>query len=522
VGDFVIEGDRLEASAFARRDAETQGRRVSPIRGSSKETVMNDRSDWSAFAAVFGLLAASLTAAEPGMQLTLHPDNSHYFLWRGRPTVLVTSGEHYGAVLNLDFDYVPYLDELKAHGLNHTRTFSGTYREVPTSFGITDNTLAPKPGKFLSPWARSREPGESDGGNKFDLTRWDEAYFARLKDFLTKARERGVVVELNLFCPMYTEELWSVNPMNAANNVNGIGACPRQEIYALKHEDLTKAQLAVTKKIVSELRDFDNLYYEVCNEPYERSILMEWQHRIVDAIVETERGFPQRHLISLNVANGRKKIEEPHPAVSIFNFHYCTPPDAVTMNYGLNRPIGENETGFRGYDDVLYRTEAWDFLLAGGALFNNLDYSFSPGHPAGTLTGYKSPGGGSRELRVQLGILKRFFDELDFVRMRPDGSVVRSVSDSLVAMEMSERGKAYAIYLHVPLPPKPKNLAEHLRQGVAARLTLELPAGSYDAFWLDTKNGARSKFSVDNHAGGPLTISTPTFNNDIALRITAR
>jgi hypothetical protein len=89
-------------------------------------------------------------------------------------------------------------------------------------------------------------------------------------------------------------------------------------------------------------------------------------------------------------------------------------------------------------------------------------------------------------------------------------------------MEMSERGKAYAIYLHVPLPPKPKNLAEHLRRGVAARLTLELPAGSYDAFWLDTKNGARSKFSVDNHAGGPLTISTPTFDNDIALRIAAR
>ena len=56
--------------------------------------------------------------------------------------------------------------------------------------------------------------------------------------------------------------------------------------------------------------------------------------------------------------------EKPHPAVSIFNFHYTTPPDAVTWNYALNKVIGENETGFRGTKDLVYRTEAWDFLLA--------------------------------------------------------------------------------------------------------------------------------------------------------------
>src|SRR6187431_1581664 len=97
--------------------------------------------------------AAGASTAQPAEPFALHPNNPHYFLWRGKPTVLVTSAEHYGAILNLDFDYVRYLDELQAHGLNHTRAFAGTYREVPTSFGITDNTLAPKPGKFLCPWA---------------------------------------------------------------------------------------------------------------------------------------------------------------------------------------------------------------------------------------------------------------------------------------------------------------------------------------------------------------------------------
>src|SRR4051812_37164474 len=50
-------------------------------------------------------------AADEPKPISLHPENGHYFSFRGRPTVLITSGEHYGAVLNADFDYVPYLDE---------------------------------------------------------------------------------------------------------------------------------------------------------------------------------------------------------------------------------------------------------------------------------------------------------------------------------------------------------------------------------------------------------------------------
>src|SRR6516225_10354453 len=89
------------------------------------------------------LLLTTPVAAAP---IRLHPDNPHYFLFRGKPAVLITSGEHYGAVLNLDFDYVAYLDQLHREGFNLTRTFSGSYREVPGSFKIVDNTLAPAPG----------------------------------------------------------------------------------------------------------------------------------------------------------------------------------------------------------------------------------------------------------------------------------------------------------------------------------------------------------------------------------------
>ena len=134
--------------------------------------------------------------------------------WRGKPTILVTSGEHYGAVLNLDFDYraVPRR-AAAADGLNHTRTFSGAYREIPASFGITDNTLAPKPEPLHLPVGAERPARLLPTAATSSTSRkWDPAYFERLRDFMQPGRTRGVVVEMNLFCPFYDDELWTASP----------------------------------------------------------------------------------------------------------------------------------------------------------------------------------------------------------------------------------------------------------------------------------------------------------------------
>lgn len=454
--------------------------------------------------------------AEP---IVLHPDNPHYFLWRGRPTVLITSGEHYGAVLNADFDYIRYLDALAKDGLNHSRTFSGTYREIPSSFGITDNPLAPKPLRYVCPWARSDQPGYFDGGNRFDLKKWNPEYFARLHDFMRAAQKRGIVVEFNLFCPFYNDDLWAADPMNVRNNVNDIGDCGREEVYALKHADLTQVQLEFVRKVVSELREYDNLYYEVCNEPYFGGVTEAWQWKIADTIAETEKSLGVKHLISMNIANGRAKVEKLHPDVKILNFHYCVPPDTVAMNYHWNVVIGENETGFRGKDDILYRTEGWDFILAGGALYNNLDYSFTPAHPDGTFLDYKSPGGGSPSLRQQLAILKRFVEELPFLKMAPDTDTVQGVDPKFTTTCLSKKGEVYAVYIHVPLPNKPKNLAEHLRKDTKVAIKMNLPKGQLEIRWLDTKTGNWVASESQKHEGGTLSLTSPVFDDDIALRI---
>ena len=463
----------------------------------------------------------SAIAAEP---IRLHPENPRYFQWDGEPTILITSGEHYGALLNGAFDFDRYFAELASHRLNHTRVFSGVYREVPGDFGITENSLAPKPGHFVCPWARSETPGESDGGNKFDLTQWNSAYFERLHQLMAAAKARGIVVEFTLFCPMYSDPMWEACPMNARNNVNAIGDCPLKEIYALKHETLTNVQLAFVAKVVTELRQYDNLYFEVCNEPYFGGVTDARQRRIIEAIVAAESDIPEseRHLISLNIANGRKKVIDPHPAVSIFNFHYCVPPDVVAMNSGLNKVIGENETGFRGSADVLYRTEAWDFLLAGGALFNNLDYSFTASHPGGTLRDYQSPGGGSQELRRQLRVLRETLEASDITRMTPTpDALLRVEPASLTHQMLVDPGQSYIASFHVPTPVKPKNLDELFAGTGEAKFAIDLPAKTYTTEWINTKTGLIEQSHTLVHKGGEIELKSPAFADDIALRIDA-
>ena len=71
------------------------------------------------FAAI--VFPACLTA----QPLALHPANPHYFIYKNKPAVLISSAEHYGAVLNLDFDYKKYLQTMCDERMNYTRRFTG-------------------------------------------------------------------------------------------------------------------------------------------------------------------------------------------------------------------------------------------------------------------------------------------------------------------------------------------------------------------------------------------------------------
>ena len=458
---------------------------------------------------LLGLVNNALSADAPQLAkkatpIQLHPDNPHYFLWRGKPTILITSGEHYGAVLNRAFDYKKYFKTLKSYGFNLTRTFSGAYCEPPGAFNIQNNTLAPAKNQLICPWARSNTSGYVNGGYKFDLTKWNDYYFERLRDFVAEAGKCGIVVEIVLFCPFYKDDMWKLSPMNAANNVNGIGTMKRTEVYTLNHPKLLAVQDTMVSKIVEELKDFDNVYYEICNEPYFGGVTHEWQHHIAETIVKAEAKFKAKHLIAQNIANKFQKVGNPNPNVSIFNFHYAKPPNTVTENYNLKKVIGDDETGFAGSEPKPYRLEGWDFIIAGGAVYDNLDYSFTVGHEDGTAE-INAPGSGGLVLQSQLKILKDFIYSFDFIRMKPDNSVIKGgVPDKATARALVQSGHSYAIYIN---------------GGNEVKLVVELPKGTYKAEWINTKTGNVDKTETNEHTGGNRTLLSPNYVDDIALRI---
>jgi hypothetical protein len=174
----------------------------------------------------------------------------------------------------------------------------------------------------------------------------------------------------------------------------------------------------------------------------------------------------------------------------------------VDQNYHHNKVIGYDETGFAGSDDATYRKEAWRFIIAGGGLFNNLDYSFATGFENGTAVN-KAPGGGSPELRKQLKILSDFIKSFDFIKMKPDKSTVLLPEDNPIKV-LSEPGKQYAVYIEKGCPEKIK---------------FNLPGGNYKTEWINTSNGQIAKTEFLTNTGGDLIITCPEYSEDIALKI---
>jgi hypothetical protein len=458
--------------------------------------------------------SADNTQPEPEYQpVSVHPDNPHYFLFRGKPALLIGSTEHYGAVMNLDFDYVTYFNELAESRLNVTRTFTGIYVEPQGAFRIQKNTLAPAYGRFICPWARSREQGYANGGNKFDLTRFDDAYFERLKDFVYEAGKRNIVVELDLFSNFYDTLQWKLSPLYHANNINGIGKVRDwKQVLSIRNTDLIRIQEEMVRKIVTELKDYDNLYYEICNEPYfgDTTALRLWEDHMTAVVADAIKAAGTKHMISHNIQNKYRYVPEPRPHVSLYNFHYASPPRTVPANYHLNLPLGDNETGFVGIDDLPYRREAWDFILAGGALYNNLDYSFTADDEDGTYQVRRpQPGGGGRNLRDQFKTLVEFMDEADFISMKPLGSEIVRL-DQPGKATVNALGNATTLILYI----NSNNTAPG-----KTTVRVSLPAGNYRLKWTDPRSGYRWEQPVIAHTGGWMNIVTEEYVEDQALKI---
>ncbi len=461
--------------------------------------------------------------------ISLHPQNPHYFLFRDKPTVLITSAEHYGAVINLDFDYVRYFDCLAAHQLNYTRIYPGALFEREGDF-IAENMLAPRSGRLILPWARSSTPGCALGGNKFDLDRWDPAYFARLRDFVAQASQRETVVEICFFNCQYPKN-WPIQALYHANNVQGEGRCDHIGFQTMRDRDLVARQAAYVAEIVRQVNEYDNVILEICDEPglfgTPAGEYHEWISHLIDVVIETEAGLPNQHLIAQQVEGdlGGPGDFSGDDRVSVITGQYIWLESAkqiggmqlLETDYDHRKPIELNESAFYPIwytedREAASRVEAWEFVIGGGTAYNHLNGMFTITNPAGN-----DPN--NEKVLNALKHLRRFVESFDFLRMSRDvTTVLGGVPADAFARCISEPGRQYAFYIHHSVLRTPKYVA---RPGSHQdSILFDLPGGRYGVEWLDPESGLVVSREQFQHHGGKVTLVTPVYRVDIALKMT--
>jgi hypothetical protein len=208
--------------------------------------------------------------------LTVSVDNPRYFTTHaGGPAVYLT-GSHIWHNLQdglgpagappRQFDYGAYLDVLTERGHNFLRLWRWEHFRSQAAGGAFALNMSPQP------WPRTGPGTAVDGAPAFDLSRFDPAYFQRLRARVEAARERGIYVSVMLF------DGWALHfsvapdnvaghPFHAANNINGVAVTSILDHQVLPLDPAVQAvQESYLREVVDTLHDLPNVLYEVANE----------------------------------------------------------------------------------------------------------------------------------------------------------------------------------------------------------------------------------------------------------------
>jgi hypothetical protein len=198
--------------------------------------------------------------------LIVHPDNPRYFRNREGRAVYLTGSHHWDVLVdNAErpgrFDFEGYLDRLQAWGHNFLRLWTHeawTHEVRPLPYAHT--------------------------GRRFDLSRFDESYFERLRSRVVRAGERGFYVAVMLFNGWSIHDNgegnpWFRHPFHRDNNVNGIDGGDGVDVHTLRIPAITRLQEVYVQKVVDTVGDLDHVLWEISNESPGES--RDWQYHLI-------------------------------------------------------------------------------------------------------------------------------------------------------------------------------------------------------------------------------------------------
>ena len=246
--------------------------------------------------------------------LHISNDNPRYFE-DGSGNIVYLTGSHTWSNLQDNggsnpppaFDYSAYLDFLETNNHNFFRLWH--WEESRWTVETADDEYWFNP----TPYQRTGPGDALDGKPRFDLTKFNQVYFDRLRQRVVEADARGIYVAIMLFNGWSVSDdkggwsennPWRGHPYNTANNVNGIDGDINEdnsgeEVHELRDSQVIALQEAYVRQVIDTVNDLDNVLFEISNESHGDS--QEWQYRMINLIKDYEATQPKQHPVGMTV-----------------------------------------------------------------------------------------------------------------------------------------------------------------------------------------------------------------------------
>ena len=211
------------------------------------------------------------------------------------------------------FDYGKYLDFLQMYNHNFFRLW--VMEQSRWTLETSDDLYWFFPG----PWYKRTGPGNAnDSLPRFNLDSLDDSYFARVRQHVVLAGERGMYVSIMLFNGWNVTSAkggvglnnpWKGHPFNKDNNVNGIDGDTNGDSSGIEIQHLvsgggdgnaavTAYQIRYVHRVIDEVNDLDNVLYEISNESDAGAVA--WQYLMIDSVKAYEQAKPKQHPVGMS------------------------------------------------------------------------------------------------------------------------------------------------------------------------------------------------------------------------------